>query len=464
MASAAFVSPSIDLALRGLAAFWSRNPRRLDAALFHYSHSNASFLSSSSSSERTGGLHVLNDSPMAYEPLYVIIGFGISLLAGDIAFGKTLGRAWVLKKRPGSETSLIGTAAVPLTKEVTAVDIGISPSSSTMPPPLPSAASRSGPVSLEEEKELAEEWEHFKRTKLRFLILSMCLAFFSELLLWMLAPFFPMEGLRRGLSTEVVGVIFACHPIALGVSSQLAPWLMRSVEPFLLLQRTLLLQAVFVASFGLSGNIEPGLPFACCAITNRLLIGSLSGINEPCSQAIAYRNVPRHKIAHAFGLIIAAQTSAIVIGPALGGALYEAGGFPLPFLVAAALFLLLGMATMYVGATTQVTTTPAPTTISVWRLLRVRGMALMLSCMLLLWFDVMFLEPCYEPVLAAAPYSLPPTIIGLVLSAATLSMVVVMTLSSALGHWMDPCTQHTAGFVVLAAALPFLGPSPHLRR
>jgi hypothetical protein len=74
----------------------------------------------------------------------------------------------------------------------------------------------------------------------------------------------------------------------------------------------------------------------------------------------------------------------------------------------------------------------------------------------------MFLEPCIEPVLAAAPYGLSSTMIGLVLSAATLGMVSTMALSGRLSGILDPYTQHTIGFLILAATLPFLGPSPHL--
>jgi len=86
----------------------------------------------------------------------------------------------------------------------------------------------------------------------------------------------------------------------------------------------------------------------------------------------------------------------------------------------------------------------------------------MLMCIFLLWFNVMFLEPCFEPALADEPYVLGSTHIGLVLSAATLGMVSTMALSGRLSGLMDPYTQHTIGFLILAAALPFLGPSPHL--
>lgn len=77
----------------------------------------------------------------------------------------------------------------------------------------------------------------------------------------------------------------------------------------------------------------------------------------------------------------------------------------------------------------------------------------------------MFLEPCFEPALAGLPYSLDTMDIGLVLSAATTGMVLTMTLAGALSGKsdprckVDPHTQQAAGFICIAAALPFLGPS-----
>ena len=96
---------------------------------------------------------------------------------------------------------------------------------------------------------------------------------------------------------------------------------------------------------------------------------------------------------------------------------------------------------------------------SVWSLLTIRGMPLMLSCIFLLWFNVMALEPTYQPYLTAPPYGLSSTDIGLVLSAATGSMVMTMALSGLLSSLLDAYTQQSLGFIILCTALPFLGPT-----
>jgi len=434
--SSELVSPRVDAALRHLAHFWTHR-RHVHTAFAGESRVGALSIPGDPKApgiELLSDQRALNNSPISSDPLFIIVGLGIALLVADFAFGNLLCQ----RAKPESAKG-----AGAKTKQST-------------PPSL------STPSTPEEIKDAADEWEYFKRTKCRVLVLSMVLGFASEFLLWMLAPFFPLEAINVGVSTEVVGLVFACHPIALGVSSQLAPWLMRNVEPFVILQRTLLLQAVFIAGFGFAGRITDATPFAACAMTNRLMLGLMSGINEPCSQAVTLRLVPPHAVAYAFGLIIAARFSAMVIGPVMGGLLYDAGGFPLPFLVAGIIFLALGVLTMYVGSTNPVPSLPPATSVSVWRLLRLKGVLMMLTCIFLLWFNVMFLEPCFEPALGLAPYSLTSTSVGLVLSAATLGMVTTMALSGQLATFFDPYTQHTVGFLVLCTALPFLGPNPAL--
>ena len=86
---------------------------------------------------------------------------------------------------------------------------------------------------------------------------------------------------------------------------------------------------------------------------------------------------------YAFGLIIGARFAAMVVGPAVGGILYEWGGFPLPFLVSGLMFLVLAVLTMYVGATTPLNAGGgAPASSSVARLLGLKGVFMMVSAAL----------------------------------------------------------------------------------
>ena len=226
-----------------------------------------------------------NDHPMSSQPLYIIIGLAMALLAADVAFAACMRR----DRDP--------------------------------PRPAPALA----PALAKSSDASPSEWVEFKRTRSQFLVLTMLLGFASEFLLWMLAPFYPKEAYARGVSPEVVGFLFAAHPVALLISAQFAPCLMRAVEPFVLLQRTLFLQAIFIAGFGLAGTITEGIPFVCCAAVNRFFLGLMSGLNEPTSQAVTLRVVPSHAVAFAFGLIIASRFTAMLVGPAIGGVLYGHG-------------------------------------------------------------------------------------------------------------------------------------------
>ena len=95
---------------------------------------------------------------------------------------------------------------------------------------------------------------------------------------------------------------------------------------------------------------------------------------------------------------------------------------------------------------------------TVWTLVRVRGMPWMLGCIFLLWLNTMALEPLYQPQLSRAPYKLSVLNVGLVLSSATGALVLTMSLSGHLSRMVDAYSQQTVGFVLLITALPFLGP------
>jgi len=413
--------------------------------------------------------------------LYAVLGLSLVVLFGDVAFGYKCRETKMKRAANFSELSeRLSELDAKLAQEEVAAATPVSLARSLSEQRLEhakgkamaellrdadqQAAATVPPRTREPEpqspEEMAAEWHDFKRTKLRFLVLTCVLGFASELLLWMLAPFLPLVAKNKGVSPELVGVLFACHPIALGISSHLAPWLMRNIEPFVLLQRTLFLQAIFISGFGLAGGIESTVPFICCAAINRFMLGLMSGINEPTSQAITLRVVPTHAIGFAFGMIISSRFTAMLIGPALGGALYTAGGFPLPFMVSGCIYLFLGCLTMYVGISTPGDVSPPPGDVTVWTLVRVRGMPWMLGCIFLLWLNTMALEPLYQPQLARAPYKLSVLNVGLVLSSATGALVLTMSLSGHLSRMLDAYSQQTVGFVLLITALPFLGPEP----
>ena len=211
------ISPSVDAALRHLATFWTHRRHVVafwspQAVATRVSMEAAARNGSVMDPAALAGVAVpmpaaLNVThAISHEPLLVIIGLGVALLVADFAFGNLF-----CKRAPPT------TAKQP---------DGL-PSKAGSPTPTPGSST---PSTAEELQDAADEWEYFKRTKCKVLLLSMILGFASEFLLWMLAPFFPLEAAHRGVSTELIGLVFACHPIALGVSSQLAPWLMRNVR------------------------------------------------------------------------------------------------------------------------------------------------------------------------------------------------------------------------------------------
>ena len=64
----------------------------------------------------------------------------------------------------------------------------------------------------------------------------------------------------------------------------------------------------------------------------RLVEGFATAITEVCAMTIIMRVFPLDELAGAYGALTMARTCASLAGHPAGGALYEAGGFVLPFL------------------------------------------------------------------------------------------------------------------------------------
>ena len=440
--SVSLIQPTIDAVLRTYSEFWIKSGRKSHTLLRTIGFSSSRI--DAASSGTSAGYQV------SLQPLFCVIGVSLMLLALDVAFGSTI-QAYLFKKEAAEPK---GPKASPTPAKPAEAAEAATSGEATSTSTSPSAAEAQ-----------AAEFAAFKRRRWGYLLFTMLLGFSSEFLLWMLAPFFPSEALGRGVSREVVGLVFACQPIALLLGAQLAPLLLRSVDPFLLLQRSLFLQAVVIAGFGLAGGVASPSSFASCAATNRLLLGFLSGVNEPAAQAVTLRLVPGHAVSYSLSLVLGSRFAAMVAGPVAGGMLYAFGGFPLPFLVTGSGFVGLGCLAFVIGGQTHVPPlSQAQTDVPTTQLLRYPAVLLVLSCTFLLWFALMFLEPLYEPALTGAPYRLDSQYVGLVLSAGSASMVLSLSLASIinLNELIGPHARHALGFLLLACSLPFLGPFPPL--
>ena len=149
-----------------------------------------------------------------------------------------------------------------------------------------------------------------------------------------LAAFFPVDMAARGVSPVLVTVIFTSFEIARLITSVFASAIVSRLGRRPVLVCGLLCCACTSAAFGMIPDlVGTNISLMCkLFVVVRVVQGSGVALSQLCIFAILCDRFPDNR-----GLVIGAATSMLAlgyfIGPPLGGFLYAASGFRMPFLV-----------------------------------------------------------------------------------------------------------------------------------
>ncbi|XP_038051552.1 MFS-type transporter SLC18B1-like isoform X2 [Patiria miniata] len=152
-----------------------------------------------------------------------------------------------------------------------------------------------------------------------------------------IAVFFPTEAAAKGMSPTVVGLVFSSFSVASGISAPIFGKLP------LFGARFVFLAGAFVTGgcnllFGFLENMAPGATFTAFCFAIRTLEGLGSSACNTASGAIISFTFPEN-VGAAMSLLECVIGMSFAIGPAMGGLIYNAGGFKLPFFVLGGLVL-----------------------------------------------------------------------------------------------------------------------------
>ena len=187
--------------------------------------------------------------------------------------------------------------------------------------------------------EVSQENSDNERTNLPYtryqkwvLVCISMVCFSSYLLMAILAPFFPSEATKKGMSTTLSGLTFSVYALIIMLSSPVFGKLVPIVKP-----KPMLLVGVFVSGasnicFGLLDRVNDSSWF----IASSLIIRSLEGLGAAAFSTASFTYIMHTfptEVSAAFGLTETFIGIGETIGPAVGGGLYALGGYGLPFYV-----------------------------------------------------------------------------------------------------------------------------------
>lgn len=157
----------------------------------------------------------------------------------------------------------------------------------------------------------------------------------------LLAPFFPQEAEKKGVSTTVTGLIFSVFQFVIFMSSPIYGNYLTRIGPKFVFVSGIFVGGTCAVLFGTLYLCPPGTPFIVICFVCRCV--EALGLSAFITSALAIisNEFPNH-VATVFGFLETASGIGLMAGPAIGGVLYEAGGFGLPFFVIGSLILATG--------------------------------------------------------------------------------------------------------------------------
>uniref|UniRef100_A0AAY4BYJ0 Major facilitator superfamily (MFS) profile domain-containing protein n=1 Tax=Denticeps clupeoides TaxID=299321 RepID=A0AAY4BYJ0_9TELE len=185
-----------------------------------------------------------------------------------------------------------------------------------------------GPI--ENGSRMADRWRWSRQQV--FTMVAMSSVNFSSMICYsILAPFFPSEARRKGVSQTIIGLIFGWYALCvLLVSLLLGKYIVQIGAKFMIISG-IFVSAVCTMLFGLLDRTSSGMPFIllCFLVRSVNAVGFAAAVTS--SFAILAKVFPNN-IATVMGCVEVFTGLGLILGPPLGGWLYQSFGFEIPFI------------------------------------------------------------------------------------------------------------------------------------
>ncbi|KAJ7990817.1 hypothetical protein DPEC_G00290850 [Dallia pectoralis] len=291
-------------------------------------------------------------------------------------------------------------------------------------------------------------------------LISMASVNFSSMICYsILGPFFPSEALKKGASQTVVGLIFGCYALCnlLG-SLVLGKYIVQIGAKFMLVSG-LFVSSVCTILFGLLDRVPEGATFIslCFIIRSVDALGFSAAMTA--TFAVSAKVFPNN-IATVLGSLEIFTGLGLILGPPIGGWLYQSFGYEVPFLALGCFLFLMVPFNIYVLPTFAAD----PTKDSFFRLFTHLKIVLICFAIFSLSSGLGFLDATLS-IYAINKFDLTPGYVGLLLLGLSLPYCLA---SPVLGVISDkfpsvrPALMVTGGLTTAIGFL-FLGPVPILQ-
>ncbi|XP_044145893.1 MFS-type transporter SLC18B1-like [Bufo gargarizans] len=178
------------------------------------------------------------------------------------------------------------------------------------------------------------------RQQVLTMISAASLNFSSMICYSILGPFFPQEAVKKGVSNTMIGVIFGSFALCNFVSSLILGKYIVQIGAKFMFVAGLTISGVATILFGLLDKAPDGAIFIALCLILRCVDAVGFGASITASSSILAKAFPNN-IATVFGSLEIFTGLGLVLGPPVGGILFQTFGYEVPFITIGCFLLLI---------------------------------------------------------------------------------------------------------------------------
>lgn len=156
--------------------------------------------------------------------------------------------------------------------------------------------------------------------------------FWSAACVSLQAPFFPKEAELKGATPSEYGLVFGIYELMILTTSPLFARLVFKFSAINICKLGLLVNGLSVMSFGLIDQLPAGRAFIFTAYLVRVVEGLAASAFMTTSYTVMAA-IFQGNVATVFSYLEVAFGLGLIVGPTIGGAVYELAGFSFPFML-----------------------------------------------------------------------------------------------------------------------------------
>ncbi|XP_078042408.1 MFS-type transporter SLC18B1 [Augochlora pura] len=298
-----------------------------------------------------------------------------------------------------------------------------------------------------------------KRQWLTLIVISLA-DFANAICVSLQAPFYPQEAEKKGASPSEYGLVFGIFELVVFIISPVYGQYLHRIGPKLLFNGGILTTGTCAILFGLLDKVNGHYPFIVLSFVIRIVEAMGNAAFLTASFAIIAKEFPDN-VATTFASLETFFGLGLIVGPTVGGALYQVGGYVTPFVVLGSALFTTAVMTIFILPVHPNSSEATQSTGGVTKVLKVPGVLVATSSIIATSMSIGFLQATLEPHLRQ--FELSPVILGLmfVLNGGTYAITAPA--------WGWLCDKHShpkvataAGCILVCVGFCLVGPAPFI--